>query len=551
MRSVRNKTMKMIALFVCMIMTTLILQPATGAKAATSRLSARSTKVWVNTSQTIYFTLKDRKSSDKITVTPKNKKLVEVNIGKWSGNTVAVTFKALGDGSTKATVKCGGEKLTLKLSVRKNAKMTSEEAYKYLYDATVVVKTWDSMGEVYIGTGFFVGNGELLTNNHIVAAASKITITDFYGKTYKIKGIYARDTEKNLILFKTAGGNRGALSLADAIVAGQRMYSFGNPAGVIATFSTGIVTNPDRELDGNYYFQSSMPAGIGSGGGPMVDEYGRVIGIMTLSVTAAQNMNFGMKFDVIAEFLKEAPTTTKMTLESLYKQNAGQTKESNDYGIFSGQGKVEGSGVVELNSKEYTSEEMYEMAHDALVDVYVYFVDGSGSSGSGFFIEDNKIVSCAHVFDHGRIDMIQIVDYNGNVYIGSDLRMNTRYDVASVKTRVQEGDGKHSVLECAYNYHPEGGETVYAYGSPAGYSATLSEGVTIFSEISLSSYESSGLGVSSDLKFIAFSSPIFSGSSGGVLLNKYGQAIGITSGILNVTQNLNMAVQIAQIDKIK
>ena len=57
--------------------------------------------------------------------------------------------------------------------------------------------------------------------------------------------------------------------------------------------------------------------------------------------------------------------------------------------------------------------------------------------------------------------------------------------------------------------------------------------------------------MATDLNFIIFSAPISTGSSGGVLMNKYGQAIAVTSGIINVTENLNLAIQIDQISKAK
>ena len=496
------------------------------------------------------FTLKDRTADETITVTPADKSLVKTKIGKWKGDKVNVAFTPKKDATTTVTVKCGDESIELTLIMRKSTLMTSEEIYSYTYDSCVEIKTWDSEGKVYIGAGFFVGPGEVLTDYHVVSSASKMTITDYKGKEYTIKSITGYSVEDDLILIKTAEKNKTALSLATDIKGGMKMYSFGSPAGVTASFSTGLVSNPKLILEGIKYFQATIPSGIGSGGGPMVNEYGQVLGIMTLTVSAAQNMNFGIRYDVIRNFLENITDKSVLSLKAFYKENEGKLKDSNDYGIFEKNSEAVESAVRDADKEELSPEQIYELAHDAMVDIAVAFEDGAGASGSGFFIDKETIVTCAHVVSHGKVALIEIADYNGNKYsLTDDIRISTEFDVALITVKRIKGKSEHTSLAMAPGYLPLCGESVYAFGSPAGYSCTFSGGMALMPNARLSEFESTGLGISTDLRFIAFSAPITTGSSGGVLLNKYGEAIGITSGVINVTENLNLAIQIEQIKK--
>ncbi len=554
MRNIKKNFTRLLAVLLCAVLWATIFTPAEGASAAESRLSTRNTKIWLNGKGTVTFTMKDHAADEKLTVTPEDKSLVKTKVGKWKGDRVNVAFTPKKSATTTVTVSCGGESIKLTLVMKKQKAMSSEEIYNYAYDACVEIKTWDSKDNVYIGAGFFVGPGEVLTAQHVVAAASKIEITGYDGKSYAVKEIIAVSEADDLILIKTAEKNIAALSLASEIRGGMKMYSFGSPAGISASFCEGIVANPMVLMNDDDIpcFQSTMPSGIGSGGGPMVDANGRVIGLMAFTVTAAQNLNFGIRYDVIKDFLDGITPDQAMTMKDFYKANAGKTKDTNDYGIFEKSSNAVENSAFEQAFKELTPEEAYAHAHDAMVDILVYFDDGSGASGSGFFIDEETVVTCAHVISHSKILFLKVTDYNGNVYsVSTDYRISEDYDNALLTVALRSGKGGHTSLEMAPGYLPTGGERVYAFGSPAGYTCTFSDGITVISDARLAADECRGIGVAPDVNFIIFSAPISTGSSGGVLMNKYGQAIGITSGIINATENVNLAIQIDQISKAK
>ena len=76
------------------------------------------------------------------------------------------------------------------------------------------------------------------------------------------------------------------------------------------------------------------------------------------------------------------------------------------------------------------------------------------------------------------------------------------------------------------------GERVYAIGCPSGLDLTLSEGLV------------SGLRRKDGIAYVQTSASISPGSSGGALLDEYGNLIGITSFYLKDAQNLNFAISV-------
>jgi hypothetical protein len=74
---------------------------------------------------------------------------------------------------------------------------------------------------------------------------------------------------------------------------GDRVYVMGNPLGLEATFSDGLVSSL-RVLDGTELVQITAPISAGSSGGPVMNDAGRVIGIATASFEAGQNLNLAV-----------------------------------------------------------------------------------------------------------------------------------------------------------------------------------------------------------------------------------------------------------------
>lgn len=152
-----------------------------------------------------------------------------------------------------------------------------------------------------------------------------------------------------------------------------------------------------------------------------------------------------------------------------------------------------------------------------------------GSQGSGFFISaDGIAVSNYHVFKDTYVGYEEIILSDGNRYKVSNIYHKDPYnDFIIFRVKVPQSVNYIKVADII----PAIGEKVYTIGSPRGLDNTFSSG-------EISQKRNNG-------KILQISAPIDHGSSGGVLLNVYGEAIGITSaGYDDSGANLNFAINI-------
>jgi S1-C subfamily serine protease len=156
--------------------------------------------------------------------------------------------------------------------------------------------------------------------------------------------------------------------------------------------------------------------------------------------------------------------------------------------------------------------------------------------GSGFFITgDGLAVSNYHVIEGASA--LKIYTTDGKTYWVSSVALQSMAkDIAVLRIK---GTG-FSFLPIADSAKISGGQAIYTIGSPLGLTNTISDGI-----ISNPSRSINGS------PFIQISAPISPGSSGGALINEYGQVIGITSAGFNDGQNLNLAIPINQIYTLK
>ncbi len=544
----KNRAFSIIKTFLiafCLLLAAFVIKSPVSARAA-GKLSVSDTKLWVNGTNYVKVTYKGH-TDEKIKIAKAVKKYADITVGKWDGDTALIRIDSKADKTAKLVITVGGEKATVKLYLKDPVEERAEDIYLMLKDAMVEIKCTDSKGNVYVGSGFFIGNGKVLTNQHVVDSASDITITDYYGVDHPVKRIGKVSEEKDLIVIEVTGTTKGALTIADSVAGGERIYNLGSPAGLTGSFVTGIAANEGYLIDNTHYIQFSMPTGIGAGGGPIVNTRGQVLGVMTLVVSSAQNITMAVDFTEIRPFLDSMTSKDRMGMADFYETTAGKEKASNDYHIFDGLSDENTTKTYMGIKDELSREELYKLAYGACVDIILTFDNfGNGASGSGFFINNNTIITNQHVVGTTKPIDISIKDYSGNEYLleggWSSIRTNPAYDVAVLTVVPKEKGTKHGILETAAGYIPAVGETVYGMGSPAGYKCTFSEGIVIMSTRRYAQENT-------EMDFINISVPITQGSSGGPLINKYGQVIGINSRIINVAGNSNLAVPIKYVSE--
>jgi S1-C subfamily serine protease len=140
------------------------------------------------------------------------------------------------------------------------------------------------------GSGFIIDRrGYILTNNHVVAKAQKLTVTTASGKRIDA-ALVGRDPRTDLAVIRIPPGDVEAVaSLGDSddLRPGRKAIAIGNPFGLSHTLTTGIISALHRSIrteDGNEIedlIQTDAAINPGNSGGPLLDSNGRVIGINT------------------------------------------------------------------------------------------------------------------------------------------------------------------------------------------------------------------------------------------------------------------------------
>ena len=136
-----------------------------------------------------------------------------------------------------------------------------------------------------LGSGFIIDPaGYVVTNNHVIDGADKITVNLDDGSSYTAK-LVGRDAKTDLALLKIEAGKAlPYVTFGDSGKArvGDWVIAVGNPFGLGGTVTAGIVSGHDRNIDAGPYddfLQIDAPINPGNSGGPLFNQSGQVIGI--------------------------------------------------------------------------------------------------------------------------------------------------------------------------------------------------------------------------------------------------------------------------------
>ena len=183
--------------------------------------------------------------------------------------------------------------------------------------------------KISTGTGFFLSSdGLLATNHHVIEACSSINVQTADRKLRPAR-LVASDATNDLALLKLEATPKLFAVLRPSARLGEDVSAFGFPhTDLFATtgnFSTGGITASSGLGDDTRYFQISAPVHAGNSGGPLLDDRGNVVGVVTSKLNSLkfaarnggevpQNVNFALKASLLTSFLEgngAAVTTSK------------------------------------------------------------------------------------------------------------------------------------------------------------------------------------------------------------------------------------------------
>ncbi|MBP3314071.1 MAG: trypsin-like peptidase domain-containing protein [Oscillospiraceae bacterium] len=263
----------------------------------------------------------------------------------------------------------------------------NKQALQYVGEIIVFDRKGNTLG---VGTGFvYTADGKVITNYHVIDGAYSAQIT-INSQTYEIENVLATDSRIDLAVLSIDGSNLPHAKLCyEPMDVGSTVYAIGSSRGMTNTFSQGIITYFDRQVDGVSHIQHDASITNGNSGGPLVNAYGEVVGVNTWGIADSQNLNF-------AVFIKE--------LENLTFGKAVPISEYHDSSLLAPRQYLKNWVTQNAN---YTDSDYIRYDEELFDDGDIY------SFGLGYDYESKCVfVDLLVVFENGS-EMYVSIDFDG------------------------------------------------------------------------------------------------------------------------------------------
>jgi S1-C subfamily serine protease len=185
--------------------------------------------------------------------------------------------------------------------------------YSNVRDSVVLIQGTTSSGEVQ-GSGFvysFSNRMVVITNNHVVADTSSLSVTFWNGHGYAAT-VIGTDAYADLAVVSVNDAPASEFKAVEIVGSstlrvGDQVIAIGNPYGLVGSLTTGVVSAVGRTITedtaGGFavanIIQTSAPINPGNSGGPLLNVLGKVVGITTAIVSESQGLGFAVPSNAI------------------------------------------------------------------------------------------------------------------------------------------------------------------------------------------------------------------------------------------------------------
>jgi serine protease Do len=175
------------------------------------------------------------------------------------------------------------------------------------------------------GSGFVVSDkGYILTNNHVVADATKIQVKLHGDRTDYTAKVIGSDPELDLAVIKIDAGRplqSVKIGNSDGVQVGDWAVAIGSPFGLEATVTAGIISGLSRDLRVEHhqlqrFMQTDAAINPGNSGGPLLNMRGEVVGVNTMIATnsgANEGVGFALPINMAVNAYNQIVKTGKVS----------------------------------------------------------------------------------------------------------------------------------------------------------------------------------------------------------------------------------------------
>lgn len=207
------------------------------------------------------------------------------------------------------------------------------------------------------GSGIIISeDGYIVTNQHVIAEATEITIILNTGDEY-VATVVGSDSKSDLAVLKINATGLTAAALGDSsqVEVGDLAVAIGNPLGqeLAGTVTSGVISAVNRKMtvDNRSYnlLQTDAAINPGNSGGALVNKYGEVIGInsIKMSETGVEGIGFAIAISEAKPIIDDLMNSGYVSGRSLIGITI--TESRNGLTVYS---VVEGSGAEKAGIKE-------------------------------------------------------------------------------------------------------------------------------------------------------------------------------------------------------
>lgn len=193
-------------------------------------------------------------------------------------------------------------------SLSLGAELKPADLYSNALPSIVTLEIENVAGRHFVGSAFLAMDDRLaVTAWHVVHDAGRVEARFSDGSRVKVVGLVDKNEQLDLALIRLESSGRPRLKLGStAPRIGERVYLIGSPRGYDFSISEGLISQI-RSLEGVRYYQVSCPISPGDSGGPVLNDRGEAIGMVSWRKADAENLGFAVPSPAVARMNAALP----------------------------------------------------------------------------------------------------------------------------------------------------------------------------------------------------------------------------------------------------